>query len=244
MQRSGQDESGQRREQARRGKGRDGPGCRWNRKPGRTCRASRPALRCCRRSWHARLGCGRHANESDRPEHDDDEVGQGQRLGRPLRQAADDQRADAKCAHVHRSADVPGADRGRVRISAQTQLDQVRDRDASGQPDRHPGEQAPDQQSGQILPRREQPRCHHHRRHTAEHRAPAPETRGDEALPQQRDDRAARKDSENHSGHEGGEVISRPVQPVERTWQRRQGHDDQECERHGPEAESRRRAPA
>jgi hypothetical protein len=51
---------------------------------------------------------------------------------------------------------------GRVRISAQPQLDQARDRDASGQTDRHPGEQAPDQQPGQSLPRREQPLPHFH----------------------------------------------------------------------------------
>ena len=51
---------------------------------------------------------------------------------------------------------------GRVRISAQPQLDQARDRDASGQTDRHPGGQAPDQQPGQSLPRREQPLRHFH----------------------------------------------------------------------------------
>ncbi len=51
---------------------------------------------------------------------------------------------------------------GRVRISAQPQLDQARDRDASGQTDRHPGEQAPDQQPGQSLPRREQSLPHFH----------------------------------------------------------------------------------
>jgi hypothetical protein len=197
--------------------------------------AKRPALRSCARSRSARLGRARQPDESDRPEHDDDNVGQDERLRHPLRQEPGDQRADAQCAHVHRGADVPGGDRGRLRISAQPQLDQVRDRDASDQADRHPGEQAPDQQPGQSLPRREQPRCHHHRRHAAEHRAPAPEARDDRAFRQQRGDRASGEDRKDHGDRERGQVISRPVQAIQRAGQRREHHDNQERERHGPE---------
>ena len=53
------------------------------------------------RSWRARLGRGRRANQGDRPERDEQKVGQGQRQRCPLRKTVGNQRADAEYADVY-----------------------------------------------------------------------------------------------------------------------------------------------
>ena len=64
-------------------------------------------------------------------------------------------------------------------------------------------------------PHREHPHPHHHRRDGTEHRAPAPDSRGDGAVPLQHGDRAAREDREDHGDGEGREVVPGPVEAVE-----------------------------
>jgi hypothetical protein len=98
VQRGGEEESGQPGEQAIRGEGGQGPGCCLDRKPHLGSRTGRLIPRCRSRRRAARLGRGPQAGQSEHPKRDEHEVGHGQRLPHPLRQAAGDQRADAKCA--------------------------------------------------------------------------------------------------------------------------------------------------
>ena len=67
-------------------------------------------------------------------------------------------------------------------IGAEAQLDQVRDRRPGGEPGRDAGEQAPDEQDGQPLPRSQKSRRHHHDRHGTEHHAPTPHACRDAGL--------------------------------------------------------------
>ena len=62
----------------------------------------------------------------------------------------------------------------------------------------------------------EHPHCQHHRRDGAEHHAPAPDARGNDAVPLQHGDRAAGEDREDHGDGESREVIPDPVEAVER----------------------------
>ena len=99
VQRGGEEESGQPGEQAIGGEGGQGSGCCRDREPHLASGTGRLIPRYNSATRRTRLGRGPQAGQSDHPERDEHQVGHGQRLPHPLRQAAGDQRADAECAH-------------------------------------------------------------------------------------------------------------------------------------------------